>query len=276
MKKIIMVLITLTIIACKDVVYITEPKYITKTDTILVGMQRVNLVVDWSKFTTTSKLTSNFMANAVSDSALSITHVGARLVYPNSNAAFIQSTVKDGNNTKLITLQVPTTNNATLYVLAVHDFGNNKKALKMGVRHNINITTGGEVNLTLDSLDLIETNWYIDSLADTTLRFINDTVVARFPNPTTYCGQLCGIVRIKVLDPYQIGENSSTQTITQFYGTGYGYGNTSGWRQFGISVIKPVVGTYSIDKFWPYMDGSKFNLNGDYLIGKQGVIKTIW
>ena len=278
MKKILMIIPFLVMVACKEVVYITEPKYITvtKTDTILFGMQRVNLNVNWSKLAVNSNITSNLMANAMSDSSLTITHIGARIIYPNSNAAFMQSTVRDSNSTKLITLQVPTANNASLYILAVYDVGGTKKALKMGVKHNINITANGEINLTLDSLELIDTDWYVDSIADTTLRFVNDTVFAKFPNPSTICGQPCGIVRIKVRDPYYLGTVSHAQGIVHFYGSGYGYGNPEGWRQYGISVLKPAVDTYSIEKFWPYIDGSKFNLNGGYLIGKQGVIKTTW
>lgn len=269
-----MVLLLLSVNACKEIVYITGP-IITKTDTLVIknGMQSVNITVDWSKFNTTSKLMNNYMVNSMSDSGLTITHVGARLVYPKNNAVFTQSVVKDSGSTKLITLQVPTTDTAHLYVLAVYQAGGVRKALKMGVKQNISIPLNGAINLTLDSLTLIDTDWFVDSIADTTLHIVNDTIRVTLNNVSGN-----GVVKIRVNDPYQIGSSTSmtySESIVRFYGSGYEYGNISGWRSFGIIMTNTNTIT-SVEKFWPYIDGSMFNLNGDYLIGKQGVIKATW
>jgi hypothetical protein len=274
MKKILMVLPFLIMISCKDVVYITEPKITTKTDTIFVGLQDVKIRIDWAKFnaTTTSKLTSDFMVNSVSDSELRITHVGARLVYPKNNASFSQSAVRDTTNTRLITMQVPPTDTAHLYVLAVFDSAGVRKALKMGVKRNINIPSNGSILLTLDSLTLMDTEWTIDSIADTTLRMVNDTIRNTLSNTLN-----TGTVRIRVTDPYQIGTQfiAYSNRIVKFYGSGFEYGNTAGWRGFGIVTNNRNTAT-STDTFWPYIDGVFFNLNGEYLVGKQGIIKTTW
>jgi hypothetical protein len=282
MKKIVMVFSLLTMVACKEVIYITEPNIsdrnpiATKTDTIVVtgGLQSVNIRIDWAKFNTvtTSKFTSDFMANAVSDNGLKITHVGARLVYPNENASFSQSAARDTTNARLITMQVPPTNTAHLYVLAVFDSGGVRKALKMGVKRNISIPANGSVLFTLDSLTLMDTEWTIDSIADTTLRVVNDTIRATLPSTRTN-----GQVRVRVTDPYQIGTEfvAYSNRIVKFFGSGFEYGNTTGWRSFGILTNNRDTAT-SVDTFWPYIDGVFFNLNGEYLVGKQGVIKTTW
>lgn len=278
MKKFLMVLSLTSIVACKEIVYVTEPAVAntTKTDTVFVGMQDVKIRIDWAKFNSTnsSKLTSNMMVNAVSDSGYRITHVGARLVYPKNNASFSQSTVRDTSNSRLITMQVPATDTAHLYVLAVFDSANVRKALKMGVKRNISIPSSGSVLFTLDSLTLLDTDWAIDSVSDTTIRAVmqNDTI--RVTHSITTANPM---IRVNVVDPYQIGTNfiAYSNRIVKFYGSGFEYGNTTGWRSFGISV--PYRGTQtSVEKFWPYIDGVFFNLNGEYLVGKQGIVKTTW
>jgi len=273
MKKVLMVLILMSVTACSEkVIYLTGPTT-TKTDTVIVnvGMQTVNLRVDWSKLkqSITSKLTDG-MVYAISDSGLNITHVGSRLVYVKDNASFTQSVVKDTGSTSLITLQVPATDTAHLYVLAVHQAANGtRKALKMGVKRNIRILANTPINLTLDSLTLTDTDW---NVTDTTVTISGDTIRMTAGNSSS-----SKVLNIRVNDPYQIGTAfvSYSNKIIKFYGSGFEYGNTDGWRKFGIDVLNRSSAT-TIDKFWPYIDGSLFNLNGEYLIGKQGIIKTTW
>lgn len=271
-KKFWFLILSFITIGCSEkVVYLTGPTT-TKTDTVIVnaGMQTVNLRVDWSKLrqSTTSKLNDG-MAHAVSDNGLNITHVGSRLVYPKNNASFTQSVVKDTGSTSLITLQVPATDTAHLYVVAVHEANGVRKALKMGVRRNISILANSPINLTLDSLTLIDTDW---NVIDTTVIISGDTIRMNASNASAN-----KILNIRVTDPYQIGTAfvSYSNKIIKFYGSGFEYGNTDGWRRFGIDILNKSSST-TIDKFWPYIDGSLFNLNGEYLIGKQGIIKTTW
>jgi len=273
MKKVLMVLILMSVTACSEkVVYLTGPTT-TKTDTVVVtaGMQTVNIRVDWNKLkqSITSKLNDG-MVYAISDSGLSITHVGSRLVYVKDNASFTQSVVKDTGSTSLITLQVPATDTAHLYVLAVHQAANGtRKALKMGVKRNIRILANTPINLTLDSLTLTDTDW---NVTDTTVTITGDTIRMTASNSSS-----SKVLNIRVTDPYQIGtaQISHSNRIVKFYGSGYEYGNTDGWRKFGINVLNKSTAT-TTDTFWPYIDGSLFNLNGEYLIGKQGIIKTTW
>jgi hypothetical protein len=252
-------------------VYLTGPTT-TKTDTVVVtaGMQTVNLRVDWNKLrqVTTSKFTDG-MVYAVSDSTLNITHVGSRLVYAKNNAVFTQSVTKNTSDTSLITLQVPPTDTAHLYVLAVYESNGVYKALKMGVKRNIRIFPNTPINLTLDSLTLTDTDWILE---DTTLVVSKDTINVTASNELSE-----RVVNIRVTDPYQIGTQfiSYSNRIVKFFGSGYEYPNVNGWRRFGISVRNDST-TTSINKFWPYIDGSLFNLNGEYVIGKEGIIKITW
>lgn len=273
-----MVLSLTSIVACKEIVYVTEPALTntTKTDTVFVGLQDVKIRIDWAKFNSisTSKLTSNMMVNSMSDSGYRITHVGARLVYPANNASFSQSAVRDTSNSRLITMQVPATDTAHLYVLAVFDSANIRKALKMGVKRNISIPSNGSILLTIDSLTLLDTDWTIDTISDTTIRAVMETDTIRVTHNITTSNPM---IRVSVVDPYQIGTQfiAYSNRIVKFYGSGTEFGNVTGWRNFGISV--PYRGTQtSVEKFWPYIDGVFFNLNGEYLIGKQGIIKTTW
>lgn len=268
-RKIWFLVLSFITIGCSEkVIYLTGPTT-TKTDTVIVnaGMQTVNIRVDWSKLRqlTTSKLEDG-MSYAISDSGLNITHVGSRLVYPKNNASFTQSVVKDTGSTSLITLQVPATDTAHLYVVAVHEASGVRKALKMGVKRNIRILANTPINLTLDSLTLIDTDW---SVVDTTISVTNDTIRVTASSNTT--------LDVRAADPYQIGTTfiSYSNRIVKFYGSGTEYGNTDGWRKFGIQILNKSSAT-TIDTFWPYIDGSLFNLNGEYLIGKQGIIKTTW
>ena len=272
MKNKIWLLTLLSVVtACSEkIIYLTGPTT-TKTDTVVVtaGMQTVSLRVDWNRLrqTTTSNFTDG-MAYAISDSGLNITHVGSRLVYVKNNAVFTQSVVKDTGSTSLITLQVPATDTAHLYVVAVYESNGIRKALKLGVKQNIRILSNSPINLTLDSLTLIDTDW---SVTDTTVTITNDTIRVN-ANSTS----LNKIVNIRVTDPYQVNQNPAhSNAIVKFYGSGFGFGNTDGWRKFGIDVRNKSTNT-TVDTFWPYIDGGMFNLNGDYLIGKQGVIKTTW
>lgn len=272
MKKVLMVLIFMSVTACSEkIVYLTGPT-ITKTDTVIVtaGMQTISVRVDWNKLkqSITDKLNDG-MVYAISDSGLNITHVGSRLVYPKNNASFTQSVVKDTGSTSLITLQVPATDTAHLFVVAVHESNGVRKVLKMGVKRNIRILANTPINLTLDSLTLTDTDW---NVTDTTITITGDTIRMTASNSLS-----SKVLNIRVTDPYQIGTTSITHSnsIIKFYGSGYGYGNIDGWRKFGIIVSNKSTIT-TTDTFWPYIDGSLFNLNGDYLIGKQGIIKTTW
>lgn len=266
-----LVLALLMTTGCSEkIIYLTGPSK-TKTDTIVVtmGMQTVNLRIDWNKLqqSSVSKLTEE--TYAMSDSGLAITHIGSRLVYLKDNASFTQSVKKDTGSTSLITMQVPSTDSASLYVVAVYQLNGVRKALKMGVKQNFRISVNTPINLTLDSLTLIDTDW---SLVDTTLTIVDDTI--RLTASSTVNNK---ILNVRATDPYQIGNTfiSYSNRIVKFYGSGFEYGNIDGWRKFGIEVLN-VSSATTIDKFWPYIDGSLFNLNGEYLIGKQGIIKTTW
>lgn len=284
MRKIIIGSLLLFNVSCTDVVYVTQPQLVTKTDTIIktrvdtvqAGLQKFNININWSKFTASSNLVNDFMVNSMSDSSLSITHVGVRLEYPKQNASFTQSTVRDGNVTKLITMNVPAADSVNLYLLAVYNSGGPgavRKALKMGIRRNITVPTSGEVNLTLDSLVLYDTDWVVDTTVSDTISFVNDTILVTRSKLLTR-----GLTSILIRDIYQLEDDAITPYSNRFvkwYGSGYERGNPFGWRKIEVFSQNNST-TTSVDTFWPYIDGKMFNLTDAYLVGKQGIIKTTW
>lgn len=271
MKKMLMVIITtISTFGCTEKVYITGPT-ITKTDTIVVSpsKQVVNLTVDWNKLnqSITSKLTDG-MVYSISDSNLNITHIGTRLEYVKNNASFTQSVVNTGSNTSLITLDVPPTDTANMYVLAVHESNGVRKALKLGIKRNIRIVANSSINFTLDSLTLIDAEW---TVTEPNVMIQKDTIFM-----DVNASSQSTVLNVSATDPYQVNTFVPySNRIVKFYGSGYEYGNLTGWRKFGINVVNKST-SVTIDTFWPYVNGSLFNLNNDYVIGKQGIIKTTW
>ena len=88
-KKLWFLILSFITIGCTEkVVYLTGPTT-TKTDTVIVnaGMQTVNLRVDWNKLNQIGSAINDGMVYAISDSALNITHIGSRLVYPKNNVS---------------------------------------------------------------------------------------------------------------------------------------------------------------------------------------------
>lgn len=271
-KKIWFLILSFITIGCTEKVYVMGPtitKTITKTDTIVIRPttgQTVNLVVDWSKLSQSSIMSGLNEGNLVA-STVDIDQVGSRLVYVNEDAAFTQAVNKTGSTQpQLITLQVPPTDNADLYVVAtgrecptcIRRF-----AVKLGVKRGIKIKKDTLITLTLDSLSLISANWVIDS-TETNYSISNDTIFATRVISNGYTR-----LKIRVNDPYQVGTpipNIQTMFVG-FYGTGQVGSNPNGMRLFQID-LNPVT------KFWPIINGPMFGLSYDALIGKEGVVIT--
>lgn len=140
-------------------VTINKPKTVTVVfKKITGGKAIVNITIDWNSLndalannnletTLTSNLTSRSNLNAINKESSSIsdsiTNFGARLIYINDNAVFSQSVKKSiAVNKGIITLNVPPTDKARLFAVAVrHKQGVNKVYL-MGVINNLSIKGG--------------------------------------------------------------------------------------------------------------------------------------
>lgn len=239
-----------------------------RVDTVVVsrpgGWSDVVIRVDWSRLEALLVPTMDGIADnrlEENNASLDVTDVGSRLVYIRENAAFTQSVKRDSGSTSLLTLRVPATDSADLFVVAVHNRNGVRRALRMGVRRALRISDSTGLNLTLDSLTFVDASW---AVADSTVSIVNDTIVAVADTGLRF-------VRIEVRDPYQVGESPNfSNRILKFWGSGHLGANPSGWREFRILFSSATVTT----KFWPYVDGSLFNLNNDFPIGSEGVIRV--
>lgn len=229
--------------------------------------QELRLQVDWTKVAGISSAGLRVSgATAQLDGPVEITHIGSRLVYPKENAAFTQSVVRGTGSTSLLTLRVPPTDTADLYVVAVADGPSGRRALKMAVKRGIRVNPSAPVLLTTDSLNLIDAEWRVD---DPSISTVGDT--ARVTAATSPY-----FLPIKVLDPYQVNQQLNfSNTIIKFWGTGTLGLNPDGWRRFGIQAVRGE-GPATITGFQPYVDGSLFNLSNDFPIGPPGVMQVRW
>lgn len=229
----------------------------------------LSIVIDWDAFDSSQPLSVNTL-----ESPLDVTNVGARLVYVEENASVSQSVSKETAESEgVITLEVPPTQNANLFVAAVHQGSGSRseKALYLGTIHGIVLQSDTVRNITVDDITWVKAEWYVH---DTHLEdylsgsFIGDKNEVRFEVP------------IRVRDPYQIGESLSRgNTVIKAAGTSSQKDNPDGWRRIDVSATNPKVGEiFSSDGwFWPYLDGSLFNLSETYYyIGGEGTFTVHW
>lgn len=270
--KILVFIVMLITTGCEKVVYITGPT-VTKVDTLVVNPQNgqtVNLMIDWSKFTQSSIFSGENMGN-LTTSGVQITQVGSRLVYIKENASFTQVANKTSETQpQLITLQVPPTDSANLFIVATGCEPvscSHRVAVKLGVRRNIKILPNSTINLTLDSLGLIDAVWTIDT-TETNYSVSNDTIFTS--RPVSNNNEIYNSLKVRISDPYQISPNvplAQTMFIS-FIGTGRYRGNPLGMRLVEIDLNS------TLTKFWPMINGNMFGLSYNPMIGKQGVVVT--
>lgn len=261
-----LVLLALLVLGCTSE-RIVEVEKIVYVPVPTTTWQELRLQVDWTKVAGISSAGLRVTgATAQLDGPVEITHIGSRLVYPKENAAFTQSVVRGTGSTSLLTLRVPPTDTADLYVVAVADGPSGRRALKMAVKRGIRVNPSAPVLLTTDSLNLIDAEWRVD---DPSISTVGDT--ARVTATTSPY-----FLPIKVLDPYQVNQQLNfSNTIIKFWGTGTLGLNPDGWRRFGIQAVRGD-GPATVAGFQPYVDGSLFNLPNDFPIGPPGVMRVQW
>ncbi len=228
----------------------------------------VSITIDWDAFESDQILS----AKSVEES-FDVTSVGARLVYVDENASFSQSVSREvAEKEGIITLEVPPTQKANLLVAAVHEGSarNPERALYLGPIHDLVLQSGTVRNITVEDVIWVKAEWDVhDTHRDGYLTgsFFMDKSETRFSLP------------IRVRDPYQIGERPTRGRLAiKLSGDGYEYENTEGWRRVLVSVDNKVdIPSSSDERFWPYLDGSLFNLPETYYyIGDEGTFTVHW
>ena len=128
------------------------------SDSAPSGKSLVKVVVQWSEFGQTKAAKSVIVAPA------DITHVGARLEYPDNSAVFIQSVKKQvAQDVGVITMEVPAANKANLYVVAVKYDGTWKgnRALYFGVVRDLYIPGNTVIEVKMSDIQWAAASWHL-------------------------------------------------------------------------------------------------------------------
>jgi len=244
-----------------------------KEDDYISGEGNLKVVVNWDEINNlqTQQL-SNDIINTQENNTIQVTHTAARVEYVGQNAVFTQmverqTAVEEG----IITFQIPATNNANLYSVAVHISGeyNQNRALYLGKVKNIQIPADGIVEVKMSDLDWVEATWYP---YEEYSNFESEIMVASKEDEYYK-------MPIYVRDPYHIGEDLSySSLLVGISGTSSSGDNPDGWRTFDVYNKNHDIGVvheenYGFDKrdhgFQPHVDSNKFNLddsNGRFYI----------
>lgn len=196
-----------------------------------------------------------------------VTHVGARIEYPDNNAVFMQSTERRiAQSVGLITMKVPPTRRANLYVVAVRDSGSiyGGTALYMGVVRNIEIAEETVLDIKMDDIQWTPATWRVSEEDEEIWngdRVYEATAdLDRLENPLIY-----------VWNPFQAGENPEwDQLLVAVQGSSISKReNADGWHEFQINAKNHArrVDHFEEYSFAPYVRGASFNLpSGHYFI----------
>lgn len=249
-------------------IVIDEPKTVTANFSVKNNKAAFKVNVDWEAVNQTAqKYTSN--------SASTITHFGARLVYPKQNAAFAQSVKKvTEDSAGVITMEVPPADSARLLVAAVQYDGSNNKLLKMGVLEDLNIQSGESYEWGVDDITWSNPFWKpADSLA-------NDYESGSFTvNKDKEQFEFYFLVK----DPfYPKAAPSLDNYLIRLNGTGGNSGYENGYRIMRQVVENRNVGTANselYDNFFPYLKSELFQLPTEgsrYVVYEKGSFTVNW
>jgi hypothetical protein len=229
----------------------------------------LSIAIDWDEFESFQTLTIQNL-----EEFLEVTSVGAWLVYVEENASFSQSVSRElAENEGVITLEVPSTNKADLFVAAVHEGEryNSQRALYLGAIHGLRLEGSTVREITVDDIKWTKAEWHVHHTHQNGYlagSFIGDKSEPYLRLP------------IRVRDPYQIGESPSRgNTVIKAAGSNFQLDNPDGWRRIDVAASNDELGetSSSVEWFWPYLDGSLFNLSETYYyIGEEGAFTVHW
>lgn len=254
-----------------SVLVIDEPKTVTANFTIKEDMAAFKVIVEWDAIL--QKESSD--AAKDSESTLPITHLGVRLLYPDQNAVFIQSTErKPEENTGIIRLEIPPSNSARMLIAAVHYDGSENRLLKMGVVEDLTIQSGVSYEWGVNGITWTDPHW---SPADSLAEQYESGVFTVDKNLKEFSFYFL------VRDPYSSEAQPSLDNyLLRLNGRGGNTGYENGYRILRQVVENPDVGNANseyYDDFYPYLPGDLFQLPTDgarYVVYKKGEFIVNW
>jgi hypothetical protein len=212
-----------------------------------------------------------------------INRIGVRVEFPDEDAVFTQSVDRrTAENAGLITMVLPPTNNAKIYVLAVHEKDPQiptdvERAKAMAYQDVGKLTPGKAFKLTTQSLNFIHPTWQFATPVDGTL---DGTTLTANVTSTEATRASIGIV---VTDPF--GDvptrNGGTRRFLELNGTGGILSAQDGSRTMTVAANrsgKAAGQTTPVEGFFPYVNGALFNLGdkGRFGIYPTGKIVVTW
>jgi len=232
------------------------------------GKSFVQVDIDWSALSSVNAKPSALPVGAVN---VHVNTVGARLVYPDESAAFTQAISRqDAATNSILIFEVPATNRAHLYLVAVNM--ENQTVYSYAMAENLRLGENSVVALAIEDFQWIEAAWHFDDDYDD---YANSIENGRIELPF---GEYQVMIRIKVRDPFQEGKKASYETsFIGHAGISSMRENVDGWLYFDAYLRNKFAGTPNVDThhwFQPSLDGIHFNLgNKGYSI--PPVIKAI-
>lgn len=224
--------------------------------------QLISIAVDWQNL------------DQIQDSDLmslddnEITHFGVRLVYEDENAVYMQAVEKESAEEEgLITLEVPPTDNAQFYAVAVKDDGGMSSYLQLaGAMYDISILQGEPQEWGVDDFEWIEPYWEV--IEEKQDDFESGQFAADKDDEHL-------LIIVYARHPFQhelFGLNGSSQGCEREERDGY--------YSVCVRVDNPTPGTENTSEhsFWPFLNYSYFNLpeGRRYIVEKQGTVEVHW
>lgn len=252
-------------------IVVDEPKTVTANFSVKSSKAAFKVNVDWQAI---NQSANKYNSNSMSTTS-TITHFGARLVYPKQNAVFAQSVEKiTADSNGIITMEVPPADSARLLVTAVHYDGSNNKLLKMGVLEDLTIESGKSYEWGINDITWSDPFWKpADSLA-------TDYETGSFTvNKDKDKFEFYFLVR----DPFYPKADPPLESyLIRLSGYGGNSGYENGYRIMKQVADNPSVGTADttqVDNFYPYLKSEMFQLPSEgsrYFVYEKGSFRVIW
>lgn len=222
--------------------------------------------VDWGNVTSTS---AKLQAKANEDS---VTHFGVRIIYPVENAVFTQSVENTGgDSTALITMEVPQTDSARIYAVAVYSDPSTDKVVNMGTITEQQLNDAPEYTFTVSDFTWYAPNWHVKEGYETA--YNNGASVDK--SESRYD------LHYMVHNPFDRnkGKYDYDSFLIKIAGTGGWEGYEGDYKEYFATATNPTVGDSSTTyhNFFPYLDSELFNLpTGRYVVGEKGNFTVNW
>jgi hypothetical protein len=223
----------------------------------------VAVTLDWAELDRLTAMSSRSVGDFATH-ALDLTpinRVGVRVEYPNEDAVFMQTVDRETAATSgVITMVLPPTSHARLFVLAVHEYSNqggSGEAKAMAYLDLGRLVPGKALKLTTNSLGLIPATWELEAPYEYTLG--NGELRLEIEAETD--------VRIGLVarDPFgDVSARTGTRRFIELNGSGSLSLAANGTRSMTqvIHRNQRAAGTTTTAQFFPYFNGALFNFGG--------------